>query len=80
MGGVGEMLISEIEESIFDYPVSHSQNVKLIYITYNLSFEYRGICYTNTTSNQITGMCWSYTNVFITTPLSHSPRIIQKAD
>ena len=33
----------------------HTKNAMFIFITYHLSFEYHGIYYTNTISNQITG-------------------------
>ena len=55
-GGEGvEMLISEITESILDYSVQ-KKNVMLIFNTCYLSFKYLGIYYTNTGSDQITGI------------------------
>ena len=38
-----------------------TNNYMLIFITSHLSFEYRGIYYTNTGSNQITGNYWPHT-------------------
>ena len=55
-GGGGEGV--KIRGSAIDCPVLH------IYITSHLSFEYRGIYYTNTTSNQSTDMYWPHTKAF----------------
>ena len=58
-GGGPQLLISKITRSVLAYPVPHTQkNAMLIFITSQLYFEYRGIYYTNTISNQITGMYW----------------------
>ena len=44
------------------YPMLPTQfctkRVMLMFITYHLSFEYHGIHYTNTISNQLTGIYW----------------------
>ena len=54
-----ELLISEITESVLDYPVPHKTNVTLM-----LSLPtYHGIYYTKTISNQITRIYWPRTKV-----------------
>ena len=72
-GGGGELLISEITWSGHDYTVIHKKMSCLFFITSHLSFECHSIYYTNTGSNQITGIYWPQKNQhFITTGyLSH---------
>ena len=43
----------------------HTQNVVLIFITSCLPFEYHGIYYTNSISNQITGNYWPHTKALL---------------
>ena len=61
VGGCGELLISEITESVTHFPVPHqTKQFFFFFITSHLSFEYHGIYYTNTISTQITANYWSH--------------------
>ena len=53
------LLISEMAGSILAYPV-RTKNVMLIFLIYQLPFEYYDIYYTNTGSDQITGIYWPH--------------------
>ena len=54
--------------SVLDYHVLYKKCL-LVFIVSNLSFEYRGMYYTYTISNQITGIYWPGKKHFITSSL-----------
>ena len=69
-----ELLISEITGSVIDYPVPHQKKKMswslLTLPTYLLSIMV-SIYYTNTTSNQITGIYWPHTETLYHNKPSH---------
>ena len=71
-GGVVELLISEITRSVLDYPVPHKKY-------HSPPIEYHGIYYTNTISNEITGIYSPHkTTLYMTTrPLTYVTNDIQ---